>query len=218
MSITSSQLLAEATPNFKSLSRRYLQHAPLQPWPETPFPLIHETGAKKRTDIPEGHYCVRNAQIMAQTHNTIFRGLNAIYHQAKQVVPGTKDAVDLLLFCAIACDFIECHHHAEETAYFPAIEEAADMPGLMDGNIEQHHALEEGLERLRRYANETNKWEYDAEQLRRVIEGLAGPLGTHLHEEIPTILDLHEKVPSSVLEKAYGKMHHVAADTMDKWK
>jgi hemerythrin-like domain-containing protein len=218
MSITSSQLLAEATPNFKSLSRRYLQHAPLQLWPETPFPLIHETGAKKRTDIPEGHYCVRNAQIMAQTHNTIFRGLNAIYHQAKQVVPGTKDAVDLLLFCAITCDFIECHHHAEETAYFPAIEEAADMPGLMDGNIEQHHALEEGLERLRRYANETNKWEYDAEQLRRVIEELAGPLRTHLHEEIPTILDLHEKVPSSVLEKAYVKMHHVATDTMDKWK
>lgn len=155
---------------------------------------------------------------MAQTHNTIFRGLNAIYHQAKQVVPGTKDAADLLLFCAIACDFIECHHHAEETVYFPAIEEAADMPGLMDGNIEQHHALEEGLERLRRYANDTNKWEYDAEELQHIIGQLAGPLGTHMHEEIPTILDLHEKVPSSVLKRIYGKMHNVAADTMDKWK
>lgn len=218
MSITSSQLLAEAAPKFKSLSRRYLQYATPQPWPETPFPLIHGTGAKKRTDIPEGHYCIRNAQIMAQTHNTIFRGLNAIYHQAKQVVPGTKDAADILFFCAITCDFIECHHHAEEAAYFPAIEEAADMPGLMDGNIEQHHTLEEGLERLRRYASDTNKWEYDAEHLRRVIEGLAGPLGTHMHEEIRTILDLHEKVPSSVLEKIYRKMHHVAANTMDKWK
>jgi hemerythrin-like domain-containing protein len=218
MSITSGQLLAEAAPKIKSLSRRYLHRAPLQPWPETPFPLIHETGAKKRNDIPEGHFCVQNAQIMAQTHNTIFRGLNAIYHQARQVVAGTKDAADLLLFCSIACDFIECHHHAEETAYFPAIEEAADLPGMMNGNVEQHHALEEGLDRFRRYASDTNKWEYDPEELRRVIEELAGPLGRHMHEEIPTILDLHKKVPSSILKRVYDRMHHVAADSMDKWK
>jgi sterol-4alpha-carboxylate 3-dehydrogenase (decarboxylating) len=215
------QLVADATPKFKSLPRAYLQSptpAKALPWPETPFPLIYETGARKRRDIPEGHYCIRNAQIMAQTHNTIFRGLNAIYHQAKQIAPGTKDAEDLLLFCSITCDFIHCHHHAEEEAFFPGIEEAADTPGLMDGNIEQHRCLEEALERLRKYTTNTNKHDYNAEELRYLIDRLAGPLGSHMHEEIPSILDLHKKVPSSLLEKIYGQMHHIAATSMDSWK
>lgn len=221
MSAVFGQILAEAVPKLKSLPRIYLQPqtpAKSLPWPETPFPLIHETGAKSRLDIPEGHYCVRNAQIMAQTHNTIFRGLNAIYHQAQQVNPGSKDAEDLLLFCATTCEFIHCHHNAEETAFFPSIEEAADTPGLMDGNIEQHRCLEEALERLRKYANNTNKYDYDAAELRYLIDRLAGPLGSHMHEEIPSILDLHVKVPSSLLERAYSKMHHIAATSMDNWK
>ncbi len=221
MSAVFSILLAEAIPRYKSLAHKSLQSVPAvasSPWPETPFQLISDTGGKTRTDVPQDHYCRQNAQIMAQTHNTIFRGLNAIYHQAKQVAPGTKDAEDLLFFCSVTCDFIHCHHNAEETAYFPAIEEAAGIPGLMECNIEQHRAFEEGLDRLQQYAQETSKDEFDGDELRRVIDDLAGPLGTHLHEEIPSILDLHGKIDSKTLERIYGRMHHVAATTGDKWK
>src|SRR5947207_14806835 len=99
--------------------------------PEKPFRLISSTGANTRTDVPSNHYCRRNAQIMALTHNTIFRGLNAIYSQATQVLPGTQDAADLLLYCEITCNFIHNHHFVEESVYFPEIEKATGIPELM---------------------------------------------------------------------------------------
>ncbi|KAH0536019.1 hypothetical protein FGG08_007086 [Glutinoglossum americanum] len=186
--------------------------------PKIPFRLITSTGAKSRSDIPQDHYCRRNAQVMALTHNTIFRGLNAIYHQAPHVLPGTQNATDLLFYCAVAYDFIHNHHVTEESTYFPEIEKAAGIPGLMNANIEQHRSLEAGLELFRKYAEETPKEAYNADKLRRIIDGLAGPLGDHLHEEIPTILDLHDKVSSAALRRAYSHMHNAAEKSSNGFK
>src|SRR5213075_826645 len=85
------------------------------PWPSTPFRLISSTGVNTRRDIPPENFCRRNAQLMALTHNTIFRGLNAIYHHAPLVQPSTQEASDLLFYCTVVHDFIHEHHTTEET-------------------------------------------------------------------------------------------------------
>ena len=187
-------------------------------WPETPFRLIQSTGIDSRPDVPFNHYCRRNAEVMALTHNTMLRGLNAIYHQAPFVQPSTKAASDLLLYCSVAYDFIHSHHTMEENTYFPAIEAACNIPGLMSENVKQHQELEAGLTALQRYARETPVSAYSSDHLRRLIDDMAGPLETHLHEEIPSILDLHNKIDSDSLQKIYGRMHNEAEHTSDKFK
>jgi hemerythrin-like domain-containing protein len=188
------------------------------PWPSTPFRLISSTGVNTRRDIPPEHYCRRNAQIMALTHNTVFRGFNAIYHQAPLVQPSTQEASDLLFYCTVVHDFIHEHHTTEETVYFPAIEAASGIVGLMSNNLEQHRQLEKGLDAFRKYAVETAASAYSSDVLRQLIDDLAAPLETHLHEEIPTILDLHQKIDSKTMQKIYGKMHDEAERISDKFK
>jgi hemerythrin-like domain-containing protein len=187
-------------------------------WPSTPFRLIASTGVNIRPDIPLGHYCRRNAQLMALSHNTMFRGLNAIYHHSQLVHPSTQAASDLLFYCTVVHDFIHEHHTIEETVYFSAIEAASGIPGLMSHNVEQHRQLEKGLDAFKKYADETPASAYSADLLRQLIDDLAGPLETHLYEEIPTILDLHDKIDSETMFKIYRKMHLEAARTGDKYK
>jgi sterol-4alpha-carboxylate 3-dehydrogenase (decarboxylating) len=187
-------------------------------WPSNPFRLISSTGVNTRHDIPPEHYCRRNAQIMALTHNTIFRGLNAIYYQAPFIQPSTQEASDLLFYCTVVHDFIHEHHVTEETVYFPAIETASGIVGLMSKNLEQHRQLEKGLDAFRKYADETSASAYSSDMLRHLIDELVVPLETHLHEEIPTILDLHQKIDSKTMQKIYGQMHDEAERISDKFK
>lgn len=186
--------------------------------PEVPFRLITSTGGGSRNDIPRNHFCRKNAWIMAQTHNTIFRGLNAIYAHAPQVVAGSQDATDLLFYCSVAYDFIHTHHLTEEQIYFPGIEKATEITGLMEANIKQHRFLEKGLEQLRIYALETPSERFSAESLRSIIEGLVIPLGDHLHDEIPTIINLHDKIDSHTLKKIYQRMHDEAEKRSSNFK
>lgn len=44
----------------------------VSPWPEAPFSLITNTGAKNKAGLPQDHYCITNARIMATTHNSEF--------------------------------------------------------------------------------------------------------------------------------------------------
>lgn len=187
-------------------------------WLAHPFKLIDSTGINSRGEIPRGHGCIRNAQLMALTHNTIFRGLNAVYHYAAQVERGSQEAADLLLHCYMVYDFIHVHHVSEEEVYFPRLEAAAGVPDLMKENIEQHKAFENTLEALKVYATQTSKEEYDAATLRGLIEAMVGPLGSHLHEEIPTILDLWDKIDSKTMNKIYGQMHDYATKSSDSFK
>ena len=155
---------------------------------------------------------------MPATHNTIFRGFNAVYHHAPNIHPGTQDVVEFLLYCTIVYDFVHHHHTIEETTYFPLLAKATGLPHLMDGNIEQHRHLDNALAAFRDYAERTTPETYDAAKLLRMIDELAGPLEAHLHEEIPTILDLHRVIDSDALKKIYWVMHDEAAAVSNKLK
>ncbi len=166
-----------------------------------PFKLISNTGASTIPGLPQDHYCIKNARFMAQAHNTIFRALNAIYQQALNVVPGTKEAADLLEYCSITYDFMHHHQLGEENTYFPEIEQATGVIGLMEINITEHHNIDVGIEKLRRYAETTRKEAFNGEELRKIIDEFAGPYQEHQNNEIKTILQLHTKIDSRTLNK-----------------
>ena len=168
-------------------------------WPEVPCKLIYSTGADKAR-VPKFHYCRKNAQQMAMTHNTIFRALNAVYRQAVDVLPGSQDAADMLTYCAIIYDFIHHHQLFEETIYFPEIEKAAGVPGLMEVNVSEHQKVDAGLEKFRKYAETTRKEFYNGEDLRRIIDGFAADFTKHNHDEIQTIVALHDHIDSDALK------------------
>jgi hemerythrin-like domain-containing protein len=169
------------------------------PWPEEPFKLITSTGAKTKPGLPKDHYCIKNARIMATTHNTIFRALNAICHQALEVYPGTQTATDFLAYCSIVFEFMHHHHIMEDRHYFPEIERVTGIPGLMDSNIKQHEELDTYVHGLLRYAETTSKDNYNGHDLLRLIEDMARPYEIHMNAEIQTILDLHTKISSADL-------------------
>lgn len=175
-------------------------------WPEHPFKFISNTGAKSNPEIPHSHFCVENARLMALTHNTIFRALNAIYAQALHVTAGTQKSVDMLTYCTIVFDFIHHHHNFEETMYFPEIDKAAGIRGLMDSNIEEHRKLDEGLESFRKFAETTHKDAYSGEKLRSILDSFAPVFEAHMHTEITAILNLYDKIDSEDLRNIYGAM------------
>jgi hypothetical protein len=74
------------------------------------------------------------------------------------------------------------------------------------------------LDAFRKYADETSASAYSSDMLRQLIDELVFPLETHLHEEIPTILDLHQKIDSKTMQKIYGQMHDEAERISDKFK
>jgi sterol-4alpha-carboxylate 3-dehydrogenase (decarboxylating) len=187
-------------------------------WAEIPFKLISNTGAKTKVGLKQDHFCVRNARLMAVTHNTIFRALNAIYAQALLVVPGTQDAEDILKYCAVVYDFIHHHHVFEETMYFPDIEKATGLSGIMDTNIEQHRKLDIGLENFRSFAQTMLPEKYSGEKLRGILDGFASVFEEHMHAEIGAIIDLHDKIDSEVLKKIYTRFFDACEHDSDIFK
>ena len=145
---------------------------------------------------------------MTHVHNTLIRGFNSIYLQAPHVnLPA--DIRDLLFFCAAWVKTVEHHHDTEETTLFPAIEEFAKTPGLMEGNREQHHAFTPGLEHLLRYAQTTNPEIYDWFTLKEILDSFAPSLMKHLEDEIDTLLRL-ERYDSKELMKLWLVAENVA--------
>jgi hypothetical protein len=155
---------------------------------------------------------------MAMTHNTFFRALNSIYQRAPHIISGTQQAADFLSYCSITYDFIHHHQIIEETIYFPEIEKVAGIPGLMDTNIAQHLKMEAGLERFRKFGETTRKDKYDSEELREIISGFADAFEQHNHDEIQTILNLHDKIDSNALKAIESKMWKEAEKQSDIFK
>ncbi|KAI9051962.1 hypothetical protein LZ554_004217 [Drepanopeziza brunnea f. sp. 'monogermtubi'] len=186
-------------------------------WPETPFKLITSTGVLTDPSVPKGHHCVEAARFMVQTHNTIFRALNAIYAHSYNVRPVTSAASSLLSYCSTTYDFMHHHQLVEEHVYFPAIE-AASTKSLMQENVSQHLLMEKGLEAFRRYAEVTRKENFSGEGLRRVINGFQEAYEKHQHEEIGTILALGKVIDSDVLKTIDMEMRSEAERQSDVFK
>jgi hemerythrin-like domain-containing protein len=187
-------------------------------WPEEPFRLIATTDA---WSYPTSPAAARVARLMALTHNTIFRALNAVYHQCGAVQPEkAKDVRDLAMFTTFALDFLDNHHKVEETVFFPMLEAQTRIPGLMAENIQQHRAFDCALGRLRKYIErlKTGVAFLDALELKRLIRELAEPLERHLNDEIPTLLRIGNVLDDKTIEICYKAMHAEAEGTTDPYR
>ncbi len=61
-------------------------------------------------------------------HNTIIRGINAVYHQAPHVKPADHKA--FLNFTSTMIQYTRIHHDGEENMFFPAIEQMTGVKGV----------------------------------------------------------------------------------------
>lgn len=73
---------------------------------------------------------------MVLSHNSLIRGYNSIYQQAPRLL--SSDNKDFIGYCLAWHTCVAKHHQYEETLFFPAIEKATNVRGIMDGEVEQH--------------------------------------------------------------------------------
>ena len=145
---------------------------------------------------------------MANAHNLLLRGLNAIYNQAPYIKPA--DVTSFLHFCDTWYMGISIHHDGEENDFFPAIEQMCGEKGIMEANVEQHAQFHDGLEGFGRYIKsclEGNE-DFDGQRLVTMIDGFGTVLGAHLSDEISTLMGLKRFGD----EKMKGLMKALAAD------
>ncbi|KAG6816079.1 hypothetical protein H0H87_008810 [Tephrocybe sp. NHM501043] len=114
------------------------------------------------------------------------RGLNAVYVQAPKIKEAQVKA--FAFFCNSLVALIHHHHTIEEELIFPFFETKLGA-GTMEGNIEQHHTFQTGLEDLEAYIKDVlaGTKKYDGKLVVTKLDGFADALVQHLHEEIPTI-------------------------------
>jgi hypothetical protein len=189
------------------------------PWTDTPFALLPIPGTSMpgapSTPSPT---ILSVAAEMANAHNLLLRGLNAIYLQAPHIHLAA-DITDFTLFALTWADTIHHHHRAEETHFFPAADalaRAALGEGVMEGNLAQHQAFEAGLSEMRAYVEGVRRGEkvYDGAELRRCIDVFAGVLTAHLSDEIGSILKL-EGCDGEEVERLFKVCSEEAGRTAD---
>ena len=183
----------------------------------TPFGLISETGALQRIDIPKGHAIAHIAQQMAVIHSTILRALNSSYNQCLAVKAGSSDAEGFLFYNQCIFKTLHGHHAHEEEGLFQELENLVGIPGLMNHNVEQHKAFEAGVERFRGYVYNTTMKYYDGNQLKLLISGFGSVVTQHLHDEIPSLLDL-KTMDSTELLKIWKRGERAARGRVNPYR
>ena len=142
---------------------------------------------------------------MALAHNGIIRGLNSIFLQAPHLPPkDTKTIQDFLTYCQCWCESMHHHHEAEETIFFPAVEQVAKTPGLMKHNVEQHQAFSPGFDAFHKYVQNCRPEDYDGQKTKSLVDAFAGPLTQHLYDEIDTLRAL-DKFDCKRVREAYQR-------------
>lgn len=97
---------------------------------------------------------------------------------------------------------------------FPKIEALTGEEGTMEGNVEQHHLFEPGLEALGKYATSTSIEDYDGKKVQEIIDDFGEILTTHLADEIPTLLAL-DKYDGKALRKVLNNTFYYVLKTSD---
>lgn len=150
--------------------------------PFAPIPVPEQAPIPKPTR--EESFASHAGFQMILVHNTFIRALNAIYINAP-LVKTQSGAKAYSGFVLETLASIEKHHHIEENVMFPALQ-GAGIP--MEENVKQHAEFSEALEELKKYTDTVQRGheEFDGEKMRALLKAFAGPLVSHLTEEVNT--------------------------------
>lgn len=162
-----------------------------------PFSLIETPVHAKKLAKPYDQYA-EAASVMALGHNVFIRGLNSIYLQAAHISP--PDYTHFISYALCWAEVLDAHHEMEETTLFPAIERITGEVGVMEKNVEQHHAFLPGLAAYKEYLERVRNspLTFNAQHLLALITSFAPILLEHMADEIATLLSLShygEKLP-----------------------
>ncbi|KAH7136853.1 hypothetical protein B0J13DRAFT_479577 [Dactylonectria estremocensis] len=157
-----------------------------------PFPLVQTPNFKLNKDGKTPDLFDDLASLMGVIHNAIICGLNSIYLQAPYIKPA-----DERTFCTYMLkwhEFLCLHHYNEETDFFPSIESLAGEKGLMDLNVQQHHAFHDGLDAFSAFVRDcqSGKEKYDGRRIVELIDSFGPVLVEHLAGELPTLQGLRK--------------------------
>jgi len=126
------------------------------------------------------------AQQMSLLHNSLLRTLNLIYNQA----PHISSAADTRPFLALIKhwhDELQQHLKIEEEIFFPLLEKATGVKGIMENIVDERFYFEIGVEALGRYAVETDVQGYDGFEVQALIDDFGKMLIEHFAEEVEAL-------------------------------
>jgi len=159
--------------------------------------------------VPQDHAALYCARQMAQMHNTIIRALNASWNHSVRVQPDTQEASEFLLFNQQLCKMMDRHHRFEHDHLFPAIQKLLKCPDEMEEISIAHGSFAERLVVFHKYVSITKAAEYNGVTFRHIIESFAPDLIQQLHDEIPTLMNLHVS-DSKALMRLWKRFDHLA--------
>jgi len=106
-----------------------------KPWADEPFDLLSFSLVQPK----EGEKTSPSTEIAADIiiiHNTLIRGLNAVYLQCVNIERSPSDIKDLVEFAQVWAEMVLKHHDTGEDMLFPSLEKLVREFGVMAKNIE----------------------------------------------------------------------------------
>lgn len=128
---------------------------------------------------------------MVTVHNCLIRGINSVYLQCINVERSSASVPAFIKYASVWGQILHTHHSTEEKWIFPEIEAIVGEKGVMDVNIQQHHAFEEGVNEYAAYLKnaENGEEKYDGTKLKNIVDSFMPVLRQHLQDEILTLKD-----------------------------
>ncbi|PTB45936.1 uncharacterized protein TrAFT101_004579 [Trichoderma asperellum] len=161
-----------------------------RPWADGPFELISISllGYKPGEKVQPYHAM---ALEMVTVHNCLIRGINSVYLQCINVERSSASVPAFIKYASVWGQILHTHHSTEEKWIFPEIEAIVGEKGVMDVNIQQHHAFEEGVNEYAAYLKnaENGEEKYDGTKLKNIVDSFMPVLRQHLQDEILTLKD-----------------------------
>lgn len=130
---------------------------------------------------------------MCLVHNAMIRGVNTMLNQANYVT-SPADIKDFMEYAISFCVMIHEHHECEEVLFFPMIENATGVPGILDRNVVQHEEFLPKIHDFDVYCKQVRLEvrNYDAKKFVELIEAFGTLLTTHLTDEIDSFKQLNQ--------------------------
>ncbi|KAM6483684.1 hypothetical protein HDV62DRAFT_333116 [Trichoderma sp. SZMC 28011] len=159
-----------------------------RPWADGPFELISITSLGYKPGEKVAPYHSMAAE-MITVHNCLLRGINSVYLQCVNVERSPESIPAFIKYATAWGHILHEHHTTEEKWFFPEIEAITGEKGIMDVNVEQHHAFDEGLKQYNAHLEDagTGKGTYDGAKLKSIIDSFMPVLRQHLQDEIFTL-------------------------------